>query len=57
MHGRLHVTTEDVEAVAASVLRHRIVPNFNAAAEGITVEQIIEKILTLVPRGKGEQLL
>ena len=57
MRGRLHVTIEDVEAVAAPVLRHRIIPNFNAEAEGITVEQIIEKVLTLVPRGKGERLL
>jgi MoxR-like ATPase len=39
------------------VLRHRLVPNFNAEAEGVTVEQIIEKILTLVPRGGGEKLL
>jgi MoxR-like ATPase len=39
--------------VAAPVLRHRIIPNFNADAEGVTVEQIIEKILTLVPRGAG----
>jgi len=42
--------------VAAPVLRHRLIPNFNAEAEGITVEQIIEKVLTLVPRGKGERL-
>ncbi|HEY2586382.1 MAG TPA: MoxR family ATPase [Tepidisphaeraceae bacterium] len=57
MRGRLHVTIEDVEAVAPPVLRHRIIPNFNAEAEGITVEQIIEKIITLIPRGKGERLL
>src|SRR6266566_3119461 len=57
MRGRLHVMIEDIEAVAAPVLRHRIIPNFNAEAEGITVEQIIEKVLTLVPRGKGERLL
>jgi len=57
MQGRLYVTIEDVEAVAAPVLRHRIIPNFNAEAEGISVEQIIEKIITLVPRGKGERLL
>src|SRR5687767_6916858 len=57
MRGRLYVTIEDVEAVAPAVLRHRIIPNFNAEAEGITVEQIIEKVLTLVPRGKGERLL
>jgi len=57
MHGRLFATLEDVEAVAPPVLRHRIIPNFNAEAEGITVEQIIEKIITLIPRGKGERLL
>jgi len=57
MHGRIYVTTEDIEAVAAPVLRHRILPNFNAQAEGINVEQIIDKILTLVPRGKGDRLL
>ncbi len=57
MRGRLYVTIEDIEAVASPVLRHRIIPNFNAEAEGITVEQIIEKILTLIPRGKGERLL
>jgi len=57
MRGRLFVTVEDIEAVAAPVLRHRVIANFNAEAEGITVEQIIQKILTLVPRGKGEKLL
>ena len=57
MYGRLHVTIEDVEAVAPAVLRHRLVPNFNAVAEGITVEQIIDKVLTLVPRGEADRLL
>ena len=55
--GRLHVMLEDVEAVAAPVLRHRLVPSFTASAEGVTVEQIIDKLLTLVPRGRGERLL
>ena len=57
MKGRLHVMIEDIEAVAPAVLRHRIIPNFNAEAEGISVEQIIHKILSLIPRGKGERLL
>ncbi len=57
MQGRLHVMLEDIEAVAPPVLRHRLIPNFNANAEGVTVEQIIQKILTLVPKGKGERLL
>ena len=58
MLGRLHVMTDDIEAAAPAVLRHRLVPNFNAEAEGVTVEQIIAKILTLVPHpGSGERLL
>jgi MoxR-like ATPase len=57
MQGRLFVTIEDIEAVAHPVLRHRIIPNFTAEAEGISVEQIINKILALIPRGKGERLL
>src|SRR5437764_11048942 len=57
MYGRLYATIEDVESVAPAVLRHRIVPNFNAEAEGVTVDQIIEQIITLIPRGKGERLL
>src|SRR5687767_1914099 len=58
MSGRMHVILEDIERAALPVLRHRIVPNFNAEAEGVTVDQIIEKVLTLVPRGTaGERLL
>ncbi len=57
LQGRLHVTLEDIEVAAPPVLRHRIVPNFNAEAEGIMIEQIVEKILTLVPRGTGRRLL
>ncbi len=57
MRGRLHVMMEDIAAVAAPALRHRLIVNFNANAEGITVDQIIDKILMLVPRGGGEKLL
>jgi MoxR-like ATPase len=57
MLGRLHAMIEDIDAVAPPVLRHRLVPNFNAEAEGVTVEQIIGKLLTLVPRGSTERLL
>jgi len=55
--GRLHVMIEDVEAAAAPVLRHRLVTSFNAEAEGVTVDQIIDKVLTLVPRGDGRDRL
>ncbi len=57
LRGRLHVTLEDIESAAPAVLRHRLVPNFNAEAEGVTVEQIIDKVLALAPRGGGERLL
>src|SRR5438552_16460977 len=57
MKGRLHVMTEDITSVAAPCLRHRIIPNFNAEAEGITVEQIVEKILTLIPQSDSERFL
>jgi MoxR-like ATPase len=57
MRGRLHVKLEDIETAAAPVLRHRLIPTFNADAEGITVGQIIEKVVALVPRGRGDRLL
>ncbi|MFB3892999.1 MAG: AAA family ATPase [Phycisphaerae bacterium] len=49
LHGRFHVSTEDIQAVARPVLRHRIVTNFNADAEGFTTDKIIERLLEIVP--------
>jgi MoxR-like ATPase len=49
LHGRFHVSTEDVQAVAGPVLRHRIVTNFNADAEGMTVDRIVARLLELIP--------
>ena len=50
LKGRYHVTTDDVEALIHPILRHRIVPTFNAEAEGITVESIIDKLLEEAPK-------
>jgi MoxR-like ATPase len=50
LQGRYHVTVDDIEALAHPVLRHRIVPTFNAEAEGITVNHIIDKLMQDVPR-------
>lgn len=50
LHGRNYATTEDVTAVAAPVLRHRILTNFNAEAEGMNSDKIVEKLLAHVPR-------
>jgi MoxR-like ATPase len=54
LHGRFHVTTQDVDAVAYPVLRHRIITNFNAEAEGIKADSIIEKLLAAVPKRSEE---
>ena len=45
MHGRYHVSYEDIKAVAKPVLRHRILTNFNAEADGITSLDIITRLL------------
>src|SRR5690606_33369815 len=43
LHGRAYAGTEDVRAVAAPGLRHRIITNFNAEAEGIKSDEIVRR--------------
>lgn len=52
LRGRTHVTTDDIEALALPVLRHRVVPTFHAEAEGMTVDLIVQELLkrTAAPR-------
>ena len=45
LQGRYHVSVEDIRAVAHPVLRHRILTNFSAEAEGITSDKIIDRLL------------
>jgi MoxR-like ATPase len=45
LHGRSHVTQEDLRALALPVLRHRVLVNYRAEAEGITVDNIVERLL------------
>lgn len=45
MRGRLHLSLDDITAVAPAVLRHRIILNFDAHADGYTTETILSKIL------------
>ncbi|MEZ6123295.1 MAG: MoxR family ATPase [Planctomycetaceae bacterium] len=56
MQGRHHVTRDDVVALAYPVLRHRIVPTFNAEAEGVSVDDLITRLLKEVPAA-SKQLL
>ncbi len=51
LRGRFHATTRDVAAVAAPVLRHRVLTTFNAEAAGVTSDEIIRRLLIqLAPR-------
>jgi MoxR-like ATPase len=54
LHGRYHVSTDDIAAIAKPVLRHRIVTSFNADAEGITTDKLVDKILEHVPAKGGK---
>ena len=45
MRGRMHLSIEDITSAALSVLRHRIILNFDAHADGETTETILDKIL------------
>ncbi len=46
LHKRHHATTEDVAAVALPVLRHRIIPTFNAEAAGVSSDEIVRQLLS-----------
>ena len=45
LHKRCHATTEDVRSVAVPVLRHRIIPTFNAEAMGLDTDEIVKRLL------------
>ncbi len=49
MHNRYHVSVGDVKALAAPVLRHRIVTNFYAESEQINADRLVERLLDHVP--------
>ncbi|HTD68702.1 MAG TPA: MoxR family ATPase [Candidatus Limnocylindria bacterium] len=46
LQGRAHVTPEDIRTLAVPVLRHRILVNYRAEAEGVNVENIVERLLS-----------
>ncbi|HEV8393859.1 MAG TPA: AAA family ATPase, partial [Vicinamibacterales bacterium] len=47
--GRYHVSFDDVRALAHPVLRHRIITNFHAQSEGVTTDDIVDRLLQAVP--------
>jgi MoxR-like ATPase len=52
-HGRYHVNYEDIRALAHPVLRHRVLKNFHAESEGVTTDQIVDRLLEAVPVPKS----
>ena len=53
LRGRFHVSADDVAAVAAPILRHRLIPNFTAQSEGVTPDKMVEKLLAAVPKNQA----
>ncbi len=54
MHGRSHVTFDDVRALAKPVLRHRVLLNFHAESERVSPDEIIQKLLDAVRPPRSE---
>ena len=54
LQGRTHVTCEDIQALAKPVLRHRLVLSFTAESEGITADDIVERLLEITPTREDE---
>jgi len=50
LHGRYHVSCDDVEALAGPILRHRIICNFTAQSEGINTDDVVRRLLERIPK-------
>ncbi|MCB1065606.1 MAG: MoxR family ATPase, partial [Verrucomicrobiae bacterium] len=56
LDGRAHVTFDDIRAMAGPVLRHRVLINYRAEAEGVTVDSVIEKLIAGVPEKRNAKM-
>ena len=54
LHGRTHVSTEDIQTLAKPVLRHRIVVNFAAESDGLTSDDVIQQLVEVTPSKEDE---
>src|SRR5262249_47264401 len=54
LHGRTHVSTDDIQALAKPVLRHRMVVNFSAESEGIGSDHVVDRLIENTPTKEGE---
>jgi MoxR-like ATPase len=51
--GRHHVSADDVAAVALPILRHRLIPNFTAQSEGVSVDDVVRRLLQAIPKNQA----
>ncbi len=54
LEGRFHVQVEDIQALAKPVLRHRMVVNFAAESDGVTSDEVIDRIIAATPMTEDE---
>lgn len=54
MEGRYHVTAEDLRKLALPILRHRVLPNYYAESDGVTIDSILSQMLDSLPEPKQE---
>lgn len=54
LEGRFHVTVEDIQELAKPVLRHRMVVNFAAESDGVTSDEVIDRIVASTPTTEDE---
>jgi MoxR-like ATPase len=56
LRGRGHVIAEDVRDLAPDVLRHRIVLSYDALSDGISADDLLDRVLEVVPRPESDHL-
>ncbi len=54
LRGRTHVTVEDIQGLATSVLRHRMVVTFAAESDGISTDDVVRKLIETTPTAEDE---
>ncbi len=54
LHGRTHVSTEDIQALVKPVLRHRLVVGFAAESDGVTADDIVDRLVQVTPTKEDE---
>ena len=54
LNGRLNVSCEDVRAIAKPVMRHRLFTNFNADAEGVGPDHVVDRLIEITPEATGQ---